>query len=169
MLETGTYPNQNQIWQDITNIGKSNNGLKWMEILGNGAGQLKNNTALLGWGQCTVDGARYGRGDKGQSPSDIISNGSFTGPLMRAFINEVNIMATNSAIEIASLWIDAAIDANNKINFKNLPARNRNCYNAVAVASYGGTIKAFAIAVTNDGKPNEKPLLTKREVWSFTP
>jgi hypothetical protein len=169
MLETGIYPNQDKIWQDITDIGKSNNGLKWMEILGNGAGSLKNNTALLGWGQCTVDGVKYGRGEKGQSPSDIVSNGSFTGPLLRSFIESVNIMSTNSAIEIASLWIDAAIDANNKINFKSLPARNRNCYNAVSIASYGGTIKAFAIVVTNDGKPNEKPLLTKREVWSLTP
>jgi len=164
-VTNGEYPADDLIWNDVSNIGKDNNGLKWLEMLGNDRNVLKPNTAVLGWGSCRVNGVQFGNKSTGQSPSDIVKNGSFTAPMMQEFINKVNSMSSNSAIEIANLWIDAAIKANKKENFSNEKYINTNCFNAVAIACNQTTIKAFAIEVKETtGKPKYE--LTKKEAWN---
>lgn len=130
---------------------------------------LKQNTAVLGWGRCNVDGIVYGNKTTGQSPSDVISNGSFSAPMMSEFIRIVNNMSINSSIEIASAWIDAAITANTDLNFQDKRKINTNCFNAVSIATDGTKVTAYAIeALIEKSKPSGYTI-TKREVWNYVP
>lgn len=166
-VNDGVYPSYDQIWNDVSNIGKDNNALKWFEMLGNERNALQPNTAVLGWGRCVVDGVAYGNKSTGQSPADIVQNGSFTAPMMKEFVTNVNSMSSNSTIAIANLWIDAAIKANEDKNILYNNKVNSNCFNAVAIACDGERIKAFAIEATVDNGLPGGYSLSKEEVWNY--
>jgi hypothetical protein len=168
-LKKGSFPDSASIWyQDLSDEynqkkdGRSNNGLRWFEMLGFQG-------AILGWGHCMVaDSADtsnityYGAGrmkKPGMSPLDRINHFEWTAAMMELFLEKVKkLPSTCNGAQVAYTWVKSAENIINKRNKK----EGNNRFNAVAIGNDGNKIEAWALLKNSDLKATTVP------VWQLT-
>jgi hypothetical protein len=143
-LTSGEYPSHGDIWREdrtrnsmAYKDGRWNNGLKWFEI-------LKKRGVVLGWGQCNVDGTRYGGQSTGQSPMDRQAGIAWTKAVVERLVSETVPIAPLTAADLAREWVEAVLWVYNNEDIT--PDRSTNMLNAVGIARRSdGDMEVWAI------------------------